>query len=60
MAVEKPKNMTVRQLWEFASRYNMQDAPIVFQDGCIYGINTAKLDVDALYPSLNKIILKDE
>ena len=53
--------MTVKELFEFAKKYNLEDAELQFQDLCKfhYGINRAILDVDKDFPEQNKIILSE-
>ena len=53
--------MTVKELFEFAKKYNLEDAELVFQDVCKYhyGINNAILDVEKNFQEQNKIILSD-
>ena len=53
--------MTVKELFEFAKKYNLEDAELVFQDVCKYkyGINNAILDVEKEFQEQNKIILSD-
>ena len=56
--------MTARELFEFAKKYNLEDAKLQFQlqfhDGFYYGICHAKLNVDKDFPDQNRIILSDE
>ena len=51
--------MTVKELFEFAKNYNLEDAELQFQDvyKCRYDINDAILDVYKNYQGSNKIIL---
>ena len=53
--------MTVKELFEFAKKYNLEDAELQFQDfcKCHYGINHSILDVDKDFPEQNKIILSE-
>jgi hypothetical protein len=51
--------MTVRELFEFAKKYNLEDAKLEFHDGCYYGINHANLNVDIDYPEQNRITLSE-
>lgn len=51
--------MTAKELFEFAKKYNLEDAELEFKDGCYYGINHAILSVDNNFPEQNKIILSE-
>ena len=53
--------MKEKELFEFAKKYNLEDAELVFQDVCKYrySINNAILDVEKNYQEQNKIILSD-
>ena len=53
--------MTVKELFEFAKKYNLEDAELEFQDlcKCYYGINQAILNVSKNFPEQNKIILSE-
>lgn len=51
--------MTVKELFEFAKKYNLEDAELKFQDFCKYqyDINDAIIDVSNRNQEQNKIIL---
>ena len=51
--------MTVKELFEFAKNYNLEDAELKFQDYCKYqyDINNAIIDVSKNSQEQNKIIL---
>ena len=51
--------MTVKELYEFAKKYNLEDAELKFQDFCKYqyDINDAIIDVSKCFEEQNKIIL---
>ena len=51
--------MTVKELFEFAKKYNLEDAELKFHDGCYYYINHARLNVDNDFPEQNGIILSE-
>ena len=51
--------MTVKELFEFAKKYNLEDAELQFKDGCYYSINHANVSVDMDFPEQNKIILSE-
>lgn len=51
--------MTAKELFEFAKKYNLEDAELQFLDGCYYSINHARIDVDKDFPEQNKIILSE-
>lgn len=51
--------MTVKELFEFAKKYNLEDAKLQFRDGCYYDINHARIDVDKDLQDKNKIILSE-
>lgn len=53
--------MTVKELFEFSKKYNLEDAELVFQDlcKCSYCINHAILDVDKDFQEQNKIIISE-
>ena len=53
--------MTAKELFEFAKKYNLEDAELVFQDvyKCRYGINNAILDVEKKFQEQNKIIISE-
>jgi hypothetical protein len=51
--------MTAKELFEFAKKYNLEDAELEFHDGCYYGINHARLSVDKDFPDQNKITLEE-
>ena len=51
--------MTVKELFEFAQKYNLEDAELQFFGESYYSINRAKIDVDTEYSEQNKIILSD-
>ena len=51
--------MTVKELFEFAKKYNLEDAELEFRDGCYYGINNARINVDMSFPSQNRITLSE-
>lgn len=49
--------MTVKELFEFAKKYNLEDAQLQFYDGCYFGINHASVNVDINFPNQNRITL---
>ena len=51
--------MTVKELFEFAKNYNLEDSELKFQDFCKYqyDVNDAIIDVSKCYQEQNKIIL---
>ena len=51
--------MTVKELFEFAKNYNLEDEELKFQDFCKYqyDVNDAIIDVSKCYQEQNKIIL---
>lgn len=51
--------MTVKELFEFAKKYNLEDAELQFHDGCYYSVNHARIDVDKDFQEQNKIILSE-
>lgn len=51
--------MTAKELFEFAKKYNLEDAKLQFLDGCYYCINHARIDVDKDFPEQDKIILSE-
>lgn len=51
--------MTAKELFEFAKKYNLEDAKLQFHDGCYYYINSARLSVDIDYPDQNRITLSE-
>lgn len=51
--------MTVRELFEFAKKYNLEDAKLQFNDGCYWGINHASVRADIEFPDQNRIILSE-
>lgn len=51
--------MTAKELFEFAKKYNLEDAELQFHDGCYYGICHAKLNVDKDFPDQNRITLSE-
>lgn len=51
--------MTVKELFEFAKKYNLEDAELQFHDGCYYGINHANVNLDMEFPEQSSIILKE-
>ena len=51
--------MTVKELFEFAKKYNLEDAELQLKDGCYYDINHALLSVDKDFPEQNRIILSE-
>ena len=51
--------MTVKELFDFAKKYNLEDAELQFHDGCYYGIHHAKISVDSDFPEQNRIILSE-
>ena len=52
--------MTVKELFEFAKKYNLEDAELKFNDGYYYDVNHAKLSVEKDFPEQNKIILSEK
>lgn len=53
------KAMTVKKLFEFAKKYNLEDAQLQFHDGCYFGINHASVRVDMEFPDQNRITLSE-
>ena len=51
--------MTVKELFEFAKKYNLEDAELEFHDGCYYSINHAIVNVDKDFPEQNRITLSE-
>ena len=51
--------MTVKELFEFAKKYNLEDAQLEFRDGCYYSINHATVNVDKDFPEQDRIILSE-
>lgn len=51
--------MTVKELFEFAKKYNLEDAELQFLDGYNHCINHAKVNVYMGDPDQNKIILSE-
>lgn len=51
--------MTVKELFEFAKKYNLEDAQLQFHDGCYFGINHASVRVDMEFPDQNRITLSE-
>ena len=51
--------MTVKELFEFAKTYNLEDAQLQFFEGCYYNINHATVNVNMGDPEQNKIILSE-
>ena len=51
--------MTVKELFEFAKNYNLEDAELKFQDFCKYqyDVNDAIIDVSKCSKEQSKIIL---
>ena len=53
------KVMTVKELFEFAKKYNLEDAELYFNAGYYCKVNHAILDVSRDFPEQNKIILSE-
>ena len=51
--------MTVKELFEFAKNYNLENAELQFHCGYHCNVNHAVLDVDKDFPEQNKIILSE-
>ncbi len=51
--------MTVRKLFEFAQKYNCEDAELQFVDGRYYSIDHINLHVDSSQPEQVKMILSE-
>lgn len=51
--------MTAKELFDFAKKYNLEDAKLQFKDGCYYDINHAILSVSKNFPDQNTIILSE-
>lgn len=51
--------MTAKELFEFAKKYNLEDAQLQFHDGCYFYINHAKMNVDMEFPDQNRITLSE-
>lgn len=51
--------MTVKELFEFAKKYNLEDAELQFRDGCYYDTNHAILSVSKNFPDQDRIILSE-
>lgn len=51
--------MTAKELFEFAKKYNLEDAELKFLDGGYYNVNNAKIDVDMEFQDRNRIILSE-
>ena len=51
--------MTVKELFEFVKKYNLEDAELKFNAGYYCDVNHAKLDVERDFPEQNRIILSE-
>ena len=51
--------MTVKELFEFAKKYNLEDAELYFNAGYYCEVNHAILKVDKDFPDQNTIILSE-
>ena len=51
--------MTVKELFEFAKKYNFEDAELYFNAGYYCEVNHAILNVDKDFPEQNKITLSE-
>ena len=51
--------MTVKELFEFAKKYNLEDAKLQFHDGCYYDINHARINADIDFADQTRIILSE-
>ncbi len=52
--------MTIKELYEFAKKYNLEDTPMLFLDGCTYSINHAYIRVDfSSEDNIKRIILEE-
>ena len=51
--------MTVKELFEFAKKYNLENAQLQFRDGCYYEVNHANVNVDMDFPEQNRITLSE-
>ena len=52
--------MTVKELFEFAKKYNLEDAELEFHDGCYYSIKHAIVNVNMDFPEQNRITLSEK
>lgn len=51
--------MTVKELFEFAKKYNLEDAKLYFNAECYFAVNHAILKVDKDFPDQDRIILSE-
>lgn len=51
--------MTVKELFEFAKKYNLENAELKFNAGYYCDVNHAKLGVESDFQEQNKIILSE-
>ena len=51
--------MTVKELFEFAKNYNLEDAELYFNAGYYCEVNHAILSVDKDFSNQNRIILSE-
>ena len=51
--------MTVKELAEFAKKYNLEDAELYFNAGYYCKVNHAILDVSKNFPDQDRIILSE-
>lgn len=58
-ARKENKIMTAKELYEFAKKYNLEDAELEFRDGCYYSVNHAKMNVDMDFQGQNRITLSE-
>ena len=52
--------MTVKELFEFAKKYNLEDAELYFNAGYCCEVNHAVLSADKDFQEQNKIILSEK
>ena len=55
--MEKPKLLTVQQLYDYAREHNMEHARLRFEDGCRYDVVDAKISSSIMYPDQQFIVL---
>ena len=55
--MEKPKLLTVQQLYDYARAHNMEHTRLRFMDGCYYDVVDAKISSSVLYPDQQFIVL---
>lgn len=55
--MEKPKLLTVEELYNYARNHNMEHASLRFSDGCYYDVVDAQISSSILYPNQQFIVL---